>query len=244
MMGNSLLGAASVPVPLLIFVAEMVVVTLGTIRTIFVARGMKYLAPLLGFFEVLIWLFAISRIMSHLNQVDYFLAFAAGFAMGNYLGICIEKKLAIGSLVVRIITPRDPAALVRELRLAHFGVTCVEGQGATGPVTVIFTVIKRRELSRVVGLIETFHPQAFYSVEELHSTASGIFPAARRRRAIFPPALELFRVGGPPPVFEGSESGPGVEVSKQPSLAGPAVESRPLETPPEPDQSLPRRSAA
>src|SRR5207237_9508671 len=98
--------------PLLVFVAELCVVTLSTIRITFIARGMKVLAPLLGFFEVSIWLFAIGQIMQNLTDLGCYLAFASGFTAGNFLGVLIEKKLAIGSVVVRVVTPRDVGQLL------------------------------------------------------------------------------------------------------------------------------------
>src|SRR4051812_25292195 len=120
--------------PLFIFVAEMCVVTLATLRTIFLSRGMKYLAPLLGFFEICTWLFAIGEVMKNLNDASCSLAFAAGFTLGNFLGIVVEQRLALGSVVVRTITPKDVTLLVRNLREAGYGVTCIDAQGATGPV--------------------------------------------------------------------------------------------------------------
>jgi uncharacterized protein YebE (UPF0316 family) len=165
--------------PAVIFVAEMCVVTLGTIRIIFVSRGMKFLAPTLGFFEVMTWLFAISQVMQNLSNPACFIAFAGGFTMGNFFGILIEKKLALGSVLVRIITPRDPNRLIDRLRTADYGVTSVEGEGANGRVCVIFTVVKRRELGNVVSLIQTFDPKTFYSVDELQTVTEGIFPERR-----------------------------------------------------------------
>src|SRR5580765_6516564 len=92
--------------PWLIFFAEMCVVTIGTVRIIFVARGLKVLAPVLGFFEVSTWLFAIVQIMQNLNDISCYIAFAGGFAVGNYLGILIEQRLALGTLVLQTITNR------------------------------------------------------------------------------------------------------------------------------------------
>src|SRR5207302_8078013 len=85
--------------PLLVFVAELCGVTLATMRTIFVSRGMKALAPLLGFFEVSIWLFAIGQIMRNLADPGCYLGFAGGFTLGNYLGVVLGKRLAIGTVV-------------------------------------------------------------------------------------------------------------------------------------------------
>src|SRR5262249_32274032 len=120
----SSLIAALVPalsaLPLLVFFAELCVVTLSTMRIIFVARGMKILAPVLGFFEVSIWLFAIGQIMQNLTDLSCYLAFAGGFTAGNYLGVLLEKKLAIGSVVIRIITPKDVRDLLEGLQVEKY----------------------------------------------------------------------------------------------------------------------------
>lgn len=167
--------------PLYIFAAEVCVVTLSTMRTIFVARGMKFLAPLLGAFEVSIWLFAIGEVMKNLSDWRCSAAFAGGFTLGNFLGILLEEKLAMGSVGVRMITHRDASRLIDPLRAAGYGVTCIDAEGATGPVHVIYTVIKRKELERVLMIARRFHPQLFYSVDDLHSAAVGVAPLSRRR---------------------------------------------------------------
>lgn len=173
---------ASFPyLPLLVFVAEMCVVTLGTMRVIFIARGRRMLVSLLGFFEVTIWLFAIGQIMQNLTNLSCFAAFAGGFTIGNYLGVLLEKKLAMGSQVVQIATRREATELIESLKAAHYGVTTMDAEGATGPVKVIFTVIKRRELGHVVSLIKQFDPRAFYSVNDLQQATAGIFPHHRNR---------------------------------------------------------------
>src|SRR5688500_6234672 len=129
--------ASDLLVPFAVFAAELCVVTVGTLRIIFVSRGMRFLAPLLGFFEVMTWLFAITQIMQNLSNPACFVAFAAGFAVGNFLGIHIERKLAMGSAVIRVITRQDSGALAAALRGENYGVTTLEGQGGTGPVQVV-----------------------------------------------------------------------------------------------------------
>lgn len=89
--------------PLLIFIARVVDVSIGTLRIVFIARGERLVAPILGFLEILIWLLAIGQIFKHLNNIGCYLAYAGGFAMGNYIGMVIEHKLAIGVQVIRII---------------------------------------------------------------------------------------------------------------------------------------------
>lgn len=167
--------------PALIFSAEIVVVTLATIRIIFLARGMKTLASLIGLFEVSIWLFAIGQIMKNLSDLRCFAAFAGGFTLGNYLGVAIHDYLAIGHVLVRIITGRNPNELITAFKSANFGVTCVDGTGAMGPVQIVLTAIKRRDLKPVLELIQKFDSRAFYSVEDLHSTAEGVYPVQRHR---------------------------------------------------------------
>jgi uncharacterized protein YebE (UPF0316 family) len=145
------------------------------VRIIFVARGRKYLAPILGFFEITIWLFAIGQIMQNLGDIGCYIAFAGGFTVGNFLGVFIEQKLAMGHSVVRIITSKNARRLVDDLKEAGYGVTTLDGMGATGPVQLIFTVVKRKQLGSVVGIIERFDVRTFYSVDDLQSAAQGVF---------------------------------------------------------------------
>ena len=184
----------SFEIPSQIFLAEVCVVTLATLRTIYVARGQKTLAPILGFFEIVLWLFAIGQTMQNLGDWMCSAAFALGFALGNYFGITIEKWLAIGTVIVRIITHRDAAEFVDKLRAADFGVTCVEGQGASGKVQIVMTVIKRKQLPAIVALIQAHHPGAFYAVDDLQSASEGIFPTPKLRPGVIPmPIFQMMK---------------------------------------------------
>ena len=165
-----------VGIPLLICLARICDVTIGTIRIMYVARGIKVLSAILGFFEVLIWLFAIGQIISNLTNVVNYIAFGTGYALGNYIGITIEEKLSVGVLMLRIITRDKTDTLVRALREAGFGITTVDGQGIYGPVDVIFTVINRTDLKGVVEIIKEHHPQAIYSVQDVKSVSTAPFP--------------------------------------------------------------------
>jgi uncharacterized protein YebE (UPF0316 family) len=186
----------AVLLPGTIFLAEMCVVTLGTLRIIFVSRGQKFLAPCLGFFEIIIWLFAISQVMQHLQNVWCFLAFAAGFTIGNFLGILIEKALAMGLAQVSIVAPYGAEDLVAELRAHDFGVTSVAGSGAQGPVQIVFTVVRRRQLKQVLSLVEAKQPGAFYAVDEVTAVSDGIFPLGERGLKIVPAALRAMMQRG------------------------------------------------
>ncbi len=179
----------SFALPLLIFVAEVCVVTVGTLRIIFVARGHKFVAPMLGFFEITMWLFAAGVTMKNLDHWQCCGAFALGFTLGSYLGILIEKWLAMGTVVVRIITHRDAAELIDQLRAANFGVTCFDAQGATGKVQMVLTVAKRKHLPNIIAFIETHHFGAFYAIDEVQAACEGVFPTARERGRIIPAPL-------------------------------------------------------
>jgi uncharacterized protein YebE (UPF0316 family) len=179
-MSNMLLFSSGLYVwfilPLLIFIARIADVSIGTIRLIFVSRGFKYLAPVVGFFEVLIWLLAIGQIMKNLANPACYIGYAGGFAMGNYVGLCIAEKLSLGVVLVRVITKRDALSLVEHLNSKNYGVTSIDGHGSSGEVKVVFTIVPRREVPSIVESIKKFNPQAFYSIEEVGFVERGIFP--------------------------------------------------------------------
>ena len=169
-----------IALPLLIFFARICDVSMGTIRVIFVSRGYRYLAPVLGFFEISIWLLAISQVMRDINDISIYIAYAAGFATGTFVGIWLEEKLSLGTVLVRVVTGRESSDLTAALSGEGYGITTHAADGAPGPVTIIFTVVKRQDLPHVVGIIKEFNPHAFYSVEDVRHASEGVFPARGR----------------------------------------------------------------
>jgi uncharacterized protein YebE (UPF0316 family) len=165
--------------PFLIFSARIFDVTLGTLRVIFITRGMKYLSAVVGFIEILIWLLAIGQIFKNLNNVACYVAYAGGFASGSFLGIYFAEKLSINKVIVRIIAIKDANNLVEQLRKRHFGVTTLDAHGIEGPVTIVFSIINRDDLEEVAGIVKKFNPQAFYSVQDVKFASEGIFPEHR-----------------------------------------------------------------
>lgn len=164
--------------PLLVFIARIVDVSLGTLRIIFTSRGKRHLAPLLGFVEVFIWISVIAEITRGAHNILAYLAYAGGFAAGNYIGIYIEDRLALGLLIVRVIIPDHIQDLTDRLYERGYGVTSVKGQGSLGQVKLVYTAVMRKNLSEVVQIIERTYPSAFYTVEELRSAERGVFPPA------------------------------------------------------------------
>ena len=100
--------------------------------------------------------------------------------MGTYVGLRIERRLALGIQVMRIITNQESTTLINALREARFGVTLLDGQGARGPVKIILTIIKRKDYEMVTELIKQHSPQAFYSIEDIRAASQGgVFPGSK-----------------------------------------------------------------
>nr|WP_321410587.1 DUF2179 domain-containing protein [uncultured Carboxylicivirga sp.] len=165
-----------VAIPLLIFMARVADVTIGTIRIVFVSKGMKLWAPVLGFFEILIWLMAMSKIFENLDNWLYFVAYAGGFAMGNFVGLKIEERLALGYINIRIITQKSGSELMDKLTSAGYGITYMDAEGSRGPVHVIYCVAKRKEIVKITDIIKQYNPKAFFTLEDIRFANSGVFP--------------------------------------------------------------------
>ena len=171
--------------PLLIFIARICDVSLGTMRIIFTSKGKRNIAPFLGFFEVLIWITAISRIMQNMDNYLNYIAYAGGFATGNFVGMLIEERLAVGIQLVRVITHQKGEELVHILNEKGFGATIVEARGAREKVHLIYSIVQRNNLHNVVTIINNFDPKVFYSVEDVRATNEGVFPP-KNSNGVFP----------------------------------------------------------
>ena len=167
--------------PFLIFLSRVTDVSLGTIRVISLSRGMKYFAPIIGFFEIFVWLLAIGQIMQNLTNPICYIAYALGFSTGNYLGIIISERLAFGKVLVRIVTQRDAGKLIVALRDRGYGTTTVDGKGAYGPVNIVFSIVPRKEQRKIFDLVQQYNPKAFCTIEEVGSVSDGVFPLQQSR---------------------------------------------------------------
>jgi len=171
--GSASLGMA------LIFLARIVDVSIGTTRIILIARGYRNIAPVLGFFEVLIWLSAVTHVINNLASPLHYIIFAGGFAAGNYTGMLIEEKLAIGYQSVRIITMKHVTALPLTLEQEGFQITTTEGLGPRGRSYVIYSVIKKRDVKRAVEIVSVLEPEAFITIEDVRSHRKGFIEEGR-----------------------------------------------------------------
>ncbi len=162
--------------PLLIFCARIIDVSIGTVRIMFVAKGIRKLATVFAFFEVLIWIITVKQVLSNMSNPLQYVGYAGGFAAGTYIGMVIEHKISIGYAMIRVITARDGRDLAAYLRSHGWRVTDLDAEGNDGPVRIIFLVLKRKDLERVTNIIKEFNPNAFYSIEDVRFVSGKTTP--------------------------------------------------------------------
>ena len=167
--------------PLLIMMARILDVSMDTIRVIMVAKGYRNYAPFIGFFQSLIWVITISRVMVNLENWTAYIGYAGGFALGTYVGMRLEEKLALGHELIRVITKTDASELIANLRKEGYPVTSVTGQGREGEVGILFVILKRKTIKQVVKIINAYNPKAFYTIEDMRFVRdSSYFPRSRK----------------------------------------------------------------
>lgn len=174
---------------LLIVVARVADVSLGTLRTVYIVQGRKGVAFLLGFVEVLIWLIVVARVIQNVQQPAYAVSYALGFGLGTYVGILLEDWFRMGEQVVRIFSRRGEA-MAEALREAGFVVTRFEGKGREGPISLLFLQVPRRRVRDVVRPALRIDPECFYIVDDVRMTSGyrrrsarpGLWPGAAKRK--------------------------------------------------------------
>lgn len=163
---------------LFIFFARVVDMSLDVLRILMLMRDRRVWAAVIGFFEVSIFVLALNEVLKGgLTDPGKIIAYAGGFAMGNYLGSVIESKLAMGFLSIHIIPPKDMVEeFTRLMREEGFGVTSVQGCGRDGERIMLFVMIKRKDLNKALNLINTICPNAFFNVSDARRIHGGVFP--------------------------------------------------------------------
>lgn len=167
--------------PVIIFGLRIVDVTLATMRMLLVMRNQKVIVPFIGFFEAAIWVLAIGTAIQNLHSVWHILGYAGGFASGNLVGLWVEGKLAMGLASIRIISRNRGEEVADALRHQGFGVTEFSGYGREGRVELLLTLVKRRQINRVLDTVEGEDPEAFISVEEPRTIRRGWLFSTRRK---------------------------------------------------------------
>ncbi len=172
-----------------IFCARILDVSMGTVRTISIVHGRTRTAFVLGFVEVSVWLAVISTVVGKIAAHPVLaLFYAAGFSTGNVVGIIIERRLAFGHTVLRVISQRNGRVMADTIRQAGWAVTTFQGEGMSGPVTELYIVCRRRDIDRLTGLVGDIEPGAFYLTEQAGSVSRLWRPSLQQEtgwRAIF-----------------------------------------------------------
>ena len=167
---------------LLIFVARLTDVSMGTMRTILIIRGRRGIAAISAFFEIIIWVLAVSRVITQLDNWYFVLAFALGFACGNFVGSFIEEKIALGYNFAYVVPSNLKIDLASILREKGFGVTVLLGEGLRGKESVYNVVIRRRDIRKFIKTLEQCDSEAFYTILEVHAMHGGYLRQAEKRK--------------------------------------------------------------
>ena len=170
---DPLLGA------LMIFLLRILDVPIGTLRVMYMVRGDRFKAVPLAFVESAVWVFAISQIFAHLDNKANMVGFAAGFAAGTLVGMTLERWIASGHVLMRIISDKAGGnGLAQAIRSAGFGVTLVSGEGREGAQAILFVVALRRRGKDLLQLVREADPDAFITVDPVHTAMGGYLPSA------------------------------------------------------------------
>jgi uncharacterized protein YebE (UPF0316 family) len=154
-----------------------------TIRVIYISRGIKYLAPIIAFFEIVIWLLAMEVVMKDLTNIANFMAFALGFAIGTYVGLVIEEKLSIGMVILRIVTTDESnEEIVSFMESENYGITTLDATGSRGSVKMILSLVNRTDVTRITQHIQATNPHAFFSIEDVRYVNQGVFRPKKPNR--------------------------------------------------------------
>lgn len=162
---------------LLIFFARVFDVSLGTVRTIITVQGKSVLAFFLGLFEVLIWITIVSTVVLQIKESPILaLFYAFGYATGNVVGIHVERKLAFGLMVLRVITADTDQKMAKRLRGKGLAVTVFPGQGKNGTVNLLYMAVRRKDLPWILALVKEEDPDAFYITEHARDVSKSLKP--------------------------------------------------------------------
>lgn len=160
---------------ILVFVAKLVEVSLSTVRNVLINRGEKGKAALIGFVEALIWILVVANVIGTIAEDPVkVVVYCVAFALGNYVGVIIEGKLAIGTACIQAVVGQQEKEIVSDsMRQMGFGVTTVRGEGKDGPVDVLMIYLKRKCVEEAIGIIKGASPAALITVNDVRHLRNG-----------------------------------------------------------------------
>lgn len=154
---------------------------MGTVRMLMVVQGLKIQASIIGFMEMVLYVLALNSVVGSLDNPINLLAYALGFAVGNYVGILIENKIALGKLSAQIILKTtDNDELVDHLRENGFGVTIFEGKGIKGKKEILNVALNRKNLIKLRNLVYDYDETAFMTVNNISPIRGGYFTRIKK----------------------------------------------------------------
>lgn len=160
---------------LFVFFARILDVSIGTLRTILLVKGYRKIAAVLGFFEVMIYLIVLGKVVGNINQPVLIIAYCLGYASGNFIGSKIEEKISIGRLAAQVILKDLNMSLVDRLREAGFGVTIIEGEGKEGRSYLLHVITERKHARNLFDIIDDCDCAAFVTTTDIRSSYGGYF---------------------------------------------------------------------
>lgn len=166
---------------MLIFFARISDVSLSTVRTLMVVQGRKFHAATIGFFEIIIYITALGKVVSGLDDPGNLLAYALGFASGNYVGIFIEEKIALGNFTAQVVLKESKNREVLDsLRDSGFGVTSVQGSGKEGAREILNIALKRKDLDKLKQILYEYDERVFITVSNTKPVSGGYFAPKKK----------------------------------------------------------------
>ena len=161
---------------IIIFCAKIIEVSISTIRVVFIGKGERVKGAILGFVEIMIWLIVVSSVLNNITEDPIkMLIYAAAFSLGNYLGVTIESKIAVGLASIQVVVnEKDGDVLANILREQGYGVTIIEGKGKNESIkNLLFIQLKRKKIPEAVKLIKQHNPEAYITVNDIKSRLGG-----------------------------------------------------------------------
>jgi len=178
-MGDAILDVNTLVIGFLIFLARIGDVSIGTVRTIMTVQGRSVVSFFLSIFELLIWITVVSTVIHKIkDQPILALFYAFGYATGNVVGIAVERKIALGTIVLRVFTRTAGKQIAHRLRSLGQPVTVFRGEGMRGPVDELYIAGRRRHLRKMLDVVKQEDPAAFYITEMARDVRKAVRPSS------------------------------------------------------------------
>jgi uncharacterized protein YebE (UPF0316 family) len=165
----------------LVFLLRVTDVSLGTMRTVYILQGRRLRAAIIGFFEVLIWIFVVSQVVAAISDWILMIGYAGGFATGTWTGLWLENRFAIGFAQLRIISRHRGEEIAARLWEENFGASIVHGHGRDGEIDLIFSIVQRRNVHKCVEIANTIDKDCFVSISDSRYLFRGYMGGGMRK---------------------------------------------------------------